>query len=240
MPRPRSAALNAPRFIAVLARCGNVSAAARAAGLSRSRAYELRAEDPGFAADWDDALSEAVDGLAYEARRRALEGDARPVFYRGEQVGQTRRYSDALLMFLLRAYRPELYAPRRCRRRARQVQALPVMADKCEEPPAAPPVTEPAAARPPAPDMPVSAPRPANPDRIAGDPDDDVPASTLRVIHGEDYIRLGRHWCRRAALIARNRYWGEPFERKRAARTRTRPPADSGADPPEPEGGAAG
>lgn len=117
MPRPRSAALNARAFIAVLARAGNVSAAARAAGLSRSRAYELRQEDADFAAAWDDAVSQAVDALAYEARRRALEGEARPVFYRGQQVGEKRHYCDRLLIFLLRAYRPELYAPLGPRRR---------------------------------------------------------------------------------------------------------------------------
>lgn len=114
MARPRSAALNAPRFIAVLARCGNVSTAARAAGLSRSRAYELRREDPAFAADWQDALHEATDAIAWEARRRALQGVARPVFYQGRQVGEWRQYSDRLLQFLLRAYRPEVYGP--CRR----------------------------------------------------------------------------------------------------------------------------
>ena len=43
-------------FLKALTDTGNVSAAARAARASRSRAYQLKAADPGFAAEWADAL----------------------------------------------------------------------------------------------------------------------------------------------------------------------------------------
>ena len=43
------------------------------------------------------------------ACRRAFEGVERPVYYKGEQVGTWRFYSDALAMFLLKAHRPERY-----------------------------------------------------------------------------------------------------------------------------------
>ena len=48
-------------FLHALRQTGNVSAAARAAGTCRSRCYEARQRDRGFAAAWADALEEAAD-----------------------------------------------------------------------------------------------------------------------------------------------------------------------------------
>lgn len=99
-------------FVTALADTGNVSAAARAARVSRSRAYQLKAADPAFAAEWSDALETAVDALDAEARRRALDGVETPHFHQGRVAGTVRKYSDSLLMFLLRAHRPERYRER--------------------------------------------------------------------------------------------------------------------------------
>ena len=44
--------------------------------------------------------------------RRALEGGEEPVFYQGKIVGSVRKYSDTLLMFMLKARRPERYRDR--------------------------------------------------------------------------------------------------------------------------------
>ena len=54
-------------------------------------------------------MAEATDKLALEARRRALEGVEEVRYFKGEPIGTIRRYSDTLLMFLLRAYRPATY-----------------------------------------------------------------------------------------------------------------------------------
>ena len=78
-------------FLASLRQQGNVSAAARVAGISRSVVHEARAADPGFAAAWTDAIEEGADTLEAEARRRAFAG------------------SDTLLIFLLKAARPQKY-----------------------------------------------------------------------------------------------------------------------------------
>ena len=99
-------------FLKALTDTGNVSAAARAARASRSRAYQLKAADPGFAAEWADALETATDALDAEARRRALEGVETPHFHQGRVAGTVRKYSDPLLMFLLRAHRPDRYRDR--------------------------------------------------------------------------------------------------------------------------------
>jgi len=104
------------KFLNRLRRTGNVSAAARAVKLSRSRAYEIRQRDPVFAAAWDDAEQEAVDLLEGEARRRAAEGVAQPLVSAGKlvrddagKVVTVLRYNDRLLEFLLRAHRPDKF-----------------------------------------------------------------------------------------------------------------------------------
>ncbi|RMF70364.1 MAG: terminase [Alphaproteobacteria bacterium] len=97
------------RFLDVLRKSANVSAAARAVGMSRSSAYQLRRQDPEFRAAWDEALEEALDLLEAELWRRALKGVVRPVFYGGRRCGMIRSYSDQLGMFLLKAHRPERY-----------------------------------------------------------------------------------------------------------------------------------
>ena len=101
------------RFLKALADTGSVSAAVAVAGTSRSRVYELRKADPAFAADWDEAEEIAADRLEDEARRRAVEGVPEPLVSAGKIVRDDdghpiaiRRYSDALLLALLRSHRP--------------------------------------------------------------------------------------------------------------------------------------
>jgi hypothetical protein len=96
-------------FLRALRRTGVVRSACRAARVGRSTAYRHRESDPDFADRWDDAIETAVDGMESEARRRAVDGTEKPVFYKGEQCGTIREYSDTLLIFLLKANRPEKY-----------------------------------------------------------------------------------------------------------------------------------
>jgi hypothetical protein len=99
-------------FIETLRETANVSAAARAADINRRTAYNWRDDNPEFAADWDEALEEATDALEAEARRRALQGVAKPVFYQGVECGTVQEYSDTLMTLLLKAHRPEKYKER--------------------------------------------------------------------------------------------------------------------------------
>ena len=91
-------------FIDQLARIGVVAAAARAVGLSAKSAYALRkrAGAESFAAAWDAALAEGRDNATDTAIDRALNGVATPVFYRGRQIGERRRFNDRLLIAALR------------------------------------------------------------------------------------------------------------------------------------------
>jgi transposase-like protein len=96
-------------FLTQLAETGNVSASADEAGLPRHQVYDWRRQDEAFARRWEDALMVAVDKLAFEARRRALDGVEEVRYFQGEPVGSIRKYSDQLLMFLLRAYDPDTF-----------------------------------------------------------------------------------------------------------------------------------
>jgi hypothetical protein len=101
------------RFLKALANTGSVTAAIAVANTSRTRVYELRKADPSFASAWEEAEEIATDRLEEEARRRAVEGVAEPLVSAGKLVrdddGQPiaiRRYSDNLLLALLKAHRP--------------------------------------------------------------------------------------------------------------------------------------
>src|SRR5579883_342376 len=95
--------------LAALAAPGSVSRAARLAGVPRRTAYDWRAADEAFGKAWDEALERGTDVLEDEAVRRASEGTLRPVFQGGKKVGTVREYSDLLLIFMLKARRPDKY-----------------------------------------------------------------------------------------------------------------------------------
>ena len=103
---------NQAAFLEALSTCGNVTEACRVADLARSAVYDWKRDDPDFSAAWEEALSIGEEGLEDEARRRAFEGVDEPVFYLGEKCGAVRRYSDTLLIFLLKGAKPEKYRER--------------------------------------------------------------------------------------------------------------------------------
>ena len=96
-------------FLDTLRGTGNVRLSARNANVTRQVVYRARDRSAKFRADWDEALEEARELLEAEARRRAAIGVDEPVFYKGEVVGHIRKYSDTLLMFLLKAHWPEKF-----------------------------------------------------------------------------------------------------------------------------------
>ena len=107
------------RFLRALAETGIVSAAVEIAGTSRTRVYELRKRNPGFAAAWGEAEERAADALEAEAWRRAVAGVPEPIVSAGKVVRDDdgrpiaiRRYSDALMIALLKARRPERFKDR--------------------------------------------------------------------------------------------------------------------------------
>ena len=93
-------------FLDTLAAGLTVTQAADAAGVHRATPYRWREEDRTFAADWTQAERAGTDTLIGEARRRAVDGVDKGIYYSGKRVDSTRAYSDTLLMFLLRQRDP--------------------------------------------------------------------------------------------------------------------------------------
>lgn len=98
-------------FIEALAETGIVEEACRRVGMSDSSAYALRRRPSGaaFRNAWEAALDYSLHRVEEEALLRSRKGVTRPIFYKGEQVGEWRHYDERLTMFLLRTRRPERY-----------------------------------------------------------------------------------------------------------------------------------
>ncbi len=86
-----------------------MSLSADLVGISRVLAYQVKKKDKAFAEAWDEAIEIGIDNLEYEARRRAMNGTKRPVFYKGKVCGHIQEYSDKLMETLLAAHRPSKY-----------------------------------------------------------------------------------------------------------------------------------
>lgn len=98
----------APKFLKELRENGGfVGKACEAVGISKQSVYVWRESDKEFAIEWDRAIDLATEDLEKEARRRAYQGVEEPVFYQGEVCGHIRKFSDTLLMFTIKARRPE-------------------------------------------------------------------------------------------------------------------------------------
>jgi hypothetical protein len=101
------------KFLEAFRRHGNVTWAAKEAGLPyRTAPYEWQEHDDQFAAAFRDAEIEATEVLEAEAYRRGHDGVDEPVFHQGVAVGAVRKYSDTLLIFMLKARNPEKYRDR--------------------------------------------------------------------------------------------------------------------------------
>jgi hypothetical protein len=102
-------------FLAAYSECGIVKAAAKAAGISRELHYEWLMLDPAYVELFGKANEMAGDALEDEARRRAHLGTREVVLYQGDVVmvdGKPlykRKYSDTLMLAMLKAHRPERF-----------------------------------------------------------------------------------------------------------------------------------
>ena len=97
------------KFLDALAQTCNITKACEISGIGRASVYDWRGEDEGFAKDWKKALEIGSELLEDEAVRRAREGVEEPVYQGGRLVGHVRKYSDTLLIFLLKGAKPEKY-----------------------------------------------------------------------------------------------------------------------------------
>ena len=81
--------------------------------MSRESARKLRRHPRGraFRDAWDAALDCAYGEVEEAAMERSRNGVARPIFYKGEQVGEWRQHDERLTMFLLRFRRRHRFGP---------------------------------------------------------------------------------------------------------------------------------
>lgn len=97
----------------LLANGGHVQQACRSVGVSETCMREYAADDPDFQLAWDTVQDTNVERLEAEADRRAMGYEVHePLSFRGELTGDvkvTTQVSDTLLMFRLKALRPEKY-----------------------------------------------------------------------------------------------------------------------------------
>jgi hypothetical protein len=96
-------------MLAAYRNTANVSRAAQVAGICRRSHYEWLASDATYAAAFQASGVEAIQVLEDEANRRAVEGVKEPVYQGGKLVGEVQRYSDTLLIFLLKGALPDKY-----------------------------------------------------------------------------------------------------------------------------------
>lgn len=97
-------------FLIELKKSCNVTKSSEAIGYTRRTLYNYKKDDKAFSDAWDNALEEGVDNLEFKAQTRAFDGVEKVIYYKGEEIGKEKEYSDGLTTFLLRAHRPEKYA----------------------------------------------------------------------------------------------------------------------------------
>lgn len=96
------------RFLAAYEQAGTIRGAARAVGVDRQTVLRWRRADIRFSEAFDGVTEDTNDEVRMEVWRCAIVGWDEPVFWRGSQVGVTRRYSDKLLSLLAYARLPEM------------------------------------------------------------------------------------------------------------------------------------
>lgn len=100
-----------PAFLTAFADGLTVTAACQAAGVGRTTVYDERQRNESFASGWDDIEERTTENMEREAYRRAVDGWAeRKIFDdKGREIGEVQKYSDTLLIFMLKARRPGTY-----------------------------------------------------------------------------------------------------------------------------------
>lgn len=105
------------RLITTYAQCGIMTNALKLCQITRQTHEKWCKESAEYNEALRQARDEAADGIEFEARRRAVDGYTRIVFYQGKALidpitGDYYRehvYSDDLLKFLLKGYKPEMF-----------------------------------------------------------------------------------------------------------------------------------
>jgi hypothetical protein len=108
---PRSAEnISMRAFLKAYAQTANITKAAEAAKIDRALHYRWIDTFPKYQKAFLDAERQAGDYLESVAVGRATEGVMEAVYYQGRPIGAVRRYSDGVMMTLLRGFKPKKYS----------------------------------------------------------------------------------------------------------------------------------
>jgi hypothetical protein len=98
----------AEAFLKEMCRVGSAIKAASNLGLNRPSLYRWREQHPDFDEAWREADIIINENILSELYRRGHDGYDEPVFWKGEVVGEIRKYSDKCLVFMAGVRMPEL------------------------------------------------------------------------------------------------------------------------------------
>jgi hypothetical protein len=97
------------RFLKAFAELAYIGLAAKKAGIHRGTHYKWLDEDPEYEEAFKHLKEDVIEMLEREADRRGHDGILKPILYEGVIVHHIREYSDTLLIFRLKALKPEMY-----------------------------------------------------------------------------------------------------------------------------------
>lgn len=89
-------------FLAKLEEVANVTIACKRTKIPRRTIYNWAETDELFKVEYEKSVKIAIELLKDEAKRRAFQGVKEPVYHNGQRVGAVIKYSDTLLIFLLK------------------------------------------------------------------------------------------------------------------------------------------
>lgn len=111
--KPQTTKERARAVLKAYAETCNIVQACKQAKVHRATHYRWLEKYPRYAAVFEKAQRSAGDYLESEAVVRGVKGWLEPVLYQGQVATHVRRYSDGLLMMLLRGAKPEKYSVQR-------------------------------------------------------------------------------------------------------------------------------
>jgi len=100
------------KFLENFAKTGHFTMSCKVAGVTATTVYQYMRTSDEFKAAVEEAREYSVELMESEARRRAVEGISRIIYYQGMPCGREQQYSDGLLMFLLKGNAPGKYKDR--------------------------------------------------------------------------------------------------------------------------------
>jgi hypothetical protein len=97
------------KYIAAMELTGRNDKSAKLAGVGVTTVFDWIKADAIFGDAVEIAKEKALQIFDDEAHRRAVDGVEEPVFFQGTECGMVRKYSDTLLIFLMKANNPKKY-----------------------------------------------------------------------------------------------------------------------------------